>query len=95
MPYLLLIITLILFSACSTPQETQEIKTVKISSVKELDQFLNDLNYTSSNWKSKYREVPRLHLAEGSEAWKTTSETISVEEKKNIFFRLITPLVLS
>jgi uncharacterized FlgJ-related protein len=95
MPYFLLTIALILFSACSTPQETKQMETTKVNSVKELDQFLNDLNYTSSNWKSKYREVPRLHLAEVSEAWKTTSETISVEEKKNIFFRLITPLVLS
>lgn len=95
MPYLLLIIAFILFNACSTPQETQQIKTAKINSVKELDQFLNDLNYTSSNWKNKHREVPRLHLAKVSEAWKTTSETIPVEEKKAIFFRLITPLVLS
>lgn len=95
MPYLLLIITLILFGACSTPQEKQPIKTTKISSVEELDQLLNDLNYTSSNWKKKNREVPRLHLAEIAEAWKTTSETIPVETKKTIFFRLMTPLILS
>lgn len=95
MPSLLLIIALILFGACSNPPEIQEMKMTKINSVEELDQLLNDLNYTSSNWKNKDRAVPRLHLAQVSEAWKTTSESLPVQEKKSIFFRLMTPLILS
>lgn len=95
MPYLLLIIVLILFGACSNPPEIQEMKMTKINSIEELDQLLNDLNYTSSNWKNKDREVPRLQIAEVSEAWKTTSESLPVQEKKSIFFRLMTPLILS
>jgi len=93
MPYISLFFALILFTACSDTQSIQMKKT-KIESIDELGQFFEDLNYTSSNWKSKHKEVPRLHLEEISETWKTASETIPVKDKKSIFFRLITPVVL-
>ena len=93
MPYLSLIFALIFFSACSDTQSMQMKKT-RLDSIDELGQFFEDLNYTSSNWKSKHNEVPRLNLSEIPETWKTVSETLPVKEKKNIFFRLITPLVL-
>ena len=93
MPYLLLLFALILLTACSDTQNMQMKKT-KLDSIHELEQFFEDLNYTSSNWKSEHYEVPRLHLSEIPMTWKTVSETIPVKEKKNIFFRLIAPLVL-
>jgi Bax protein len=93
MPYLSLLFALIFFTACVDPQSTQ-IKKTKVDSIDQLTQFFDDLNYTSSNWKNRHTEVPRLYLAEIPKTWTTTSETLPVKEKKEIFFRLITPLVL-
>ena len=72
----------------------KEMKKTKLDSIDELGQFFEDLNYTSSNWKSKYNEVPRLYLSEIPETWRTVSDTLPVKEKKDIFFQLITPLIL-
>lgn len=93
MPYHALLILLILFTACSNTKDAR-MRTTEINSMKELNQFFKDHNYTSSNWKKKHKEVPRLCLSEISQTWKTTSQAMPVKEKKDIFFRLITPLVL-
>jgi len=98
MPYLLLIISLLFCTACSDTQEhqtpMQKNETLKINSIAELSQVFKDLNYTSASWKAGQREVPRLYFSKISKEWKSTSDELSVKEKKNIFFRLITPLVL-
>jgi Bax protein len=105
MPYIILIFSLILLSSCSDsdtlPQKSMKRESrsipdqnVEIRSIKELNQLFNDLNYTSSSWKSGLREVPRIYFSNIGTDWKKTSDTLPVKEKKNIFFRLIAPLVL-
>jgi len=102
MKYIILIIVFI-FSACSDESQKeinnkniiqQETKTIEISSVKEIEQLFVDLNYTSSAWQHGNYKVPRIYFDTISKDWKHTSNTITVKEKKNIFFRLIAPLIL-
>ena len=98
----LLILSLFILNACSDSKEgtTQKKvhpskeKSIKISSVKELNALFNDLNYTSESWAAGLREVPRIYFDKVGQNWKKTSEHIPVKEKKNIFFRLLGPLVL-
>jgi len=100
MPYLLLLLSLLGLSACSSPKEQDEnnlpvqTKTIEIHSINELNDLFADLNYTSESWKAGQREVPRIYFAKISQDWKQTSDKIPVKEKKNIFFRLLGPLVL-
>jgi len=100
MPYILLILSLFLLGACSSSENKQQLsdthprKTVKIASIKELHQLFNDLNYTSESWNAGLRKVPRIYFEKVGQDWKKTSDTLPVQEKKNIFFRLLGPLVL-
>ncbi len=93
MPYFLLIFALFLFSSCSDTQDKKAVE-ITISSIDDLQKVFDDLNYTSQSWDAGRREVPRLNLLKISPTWKETADKISVETKKKIFFRLLTPLVL-
>ncbi len=97
MNYLILLLSLLFFTSCTQDKHPEQKKseiTIKISSVKELAKLFNDLNYTSASWKAGSREVPRLYFSKVGSDWRKTSNTLPVKEKKNIFFRLMAPLVL-
>lgn len=93
MPYVLLIFTLIFFSACSDTEHRERVE-ITVSSVDDLEKVFDDLNYTSQSWDAGSKEVPRINLSKISPTWKETSNKIPVKKKKDIFFRLLTPLVL-
>ena len=101
MYYLFLLISLLFLNACSSSEthqqensKKQEDKIVKISSVNDINKLFNDLNYTSTSWKAGLREVPRIYFKKIGTDWKETSKHLPTKEKKNIFFRLLAPLVL-
>lgn len=97
MPYIILILSLFVFSSCSSSHEEDQkkpVKIIEIHSIKELNKLFNDLNYTSKTWKAGLREVPRIYFDKIGQDWKKTSKSITAKEKKNIFFRLLGPLVL-
>jgi len=73
---------------CQTP------KTVEIRSLDELIALFDQLNYNSASWAAGNREVPRLSFDQVRENWKKTSQEIPVPTKKQVFFRLMAPLVL-
>jgi uncharacterized FlgJ-related protein len=93
MPYFLLIVTLLFFSSCSDEEYKGRVE-ISISSVNDLEKVFNDFNYTSESWDAGNKEVPRIHLSKISSTWKETSNKIPVKKKKEIFFRLLMPLVL-
>lgn len=67
---------------------------VEIHSLDALMTLFKKHNYTSNDWKKGVREVPRLTFEGVSERWKETSSQIPVKQKKQVFFRLMAPLVL-
>jgi uncharacterized FlgJ-related protein len=95
-------LSLVLFTACA--QEDKKVKqkkqtekkeqTIAVHSIHELEKVFNDLNYTSAAWHAGLHEVPRIYFSKIGTDWKKTSRTLPVKEKKNIFFRLLAPLVL-
>lgn len=93
MPYFLLIVTLLFFSSCSDTKH-KEIVEITISSIDDLEKVFDDLNYTNQSWNAGSKEVPRINLSTISPTWKETSNKIPVKKKKEIFFRLLTPLIL-
>jgi len=91
--FLLLISSLI--SPLSYAQnEKNNFVEVKIHSLDDLMALFKKYQYTSKDWQKGNREVPRLSFEGVSEKWKKTSNHIPVKQKKQIFFRLMAPLVL-
>jgi len=94
MPYLLVLFAILFFCSCSDKTQQDEKVAITFSSIDELSELFNDLNYTSKHWKNGLIEVPRIHLLTITPKWQETSKDIPVKQKKNIFFRLLTPLIL-
>ena len=67
---------------------------VNITSLDDLIALFKEHNYDNDNWAQGNREVPRLSFEEVSHRWKETSNDIPVALKKEIFFRLMAPLIL-
>lgn len=67
---------------------------VEIRSLDGLMNLFKKYHYTSNDWKNGDREVPRLTFEGVNERWKETSSKIPVKQKKQVFFRLMAPLVL-
>ena len=67
---------------------------VKIGSLDDLMALFDERNYNSEAWANGNREVPRITFEGVSENWKKTSQDIPVTLKKDVFFRLMAPLVL-
>ena len=67
---------------------------VKINSIDSLNQFFDKIGYHQEDWKNGEQSVPRLTFEGLGKNWSKHSAKIPVDDKKSIFFRLITPLVL-
>ncbi len=79
-------------SASSLPEGTD---VFEFSSFTEVEGLFEERGYTPENWQKGIKEVPRLYLSHIPERWRSaTSQTISVQKKKQIFFRILGPLVL-
>lgn len=89
---------LVLASITSLPLIAYNAKSqfieVEIRSLDGLMSLFKKYHYTSNDWKNGVREVPRLTFEGVSERWKETSSKIPVKQKKQVFFRLMAPLVL-
>jgi len=67
---------------------------VQIQSLDGLMTLFKKHQYTAKDWQKGNREVPRLTFDGVSEKWKKSSSQIPVKQKKQVFFRLMAPLVL-
>jgi len=67
---------------------------IKISSLEDLKALFEQHEYTSESWAQGNREVPRLTFDSVSDNWKHSSSNLPVKIKKEIFFRVMAPLVL-
>ena len=82
-------------AAAQTAQSRHQMpETVQIRSLDELLALFDKLNYNSASWAAGNREIPRLSFDQVRENWKKTSQEVPVPIKKQVFFRLMAPLVL-
>lgn len=100
---LTLLISFFIF-ACSPSTEDKgaqltkatDLKTEKVvlNSVEELKAFFDKHNYNSESWQAGERRVPRITFEKVSEHWQKHSSDLPVATKKEVFFRLMAPLIL-
>lgn len=69
-------------------------KDIELDSLDELIALFDSLDYNTQSWIEGNREVPRLTFEGVSDSWQKTSNTIPVQQKKMVFFRLMAPMIL-
>jgi uncharacterized FlgJ-related protein len=76
--------------------ERRPAQTFEFESYTEIAVLADSLGYSAEAWTNGSRAVPRLYLTEIPERWRDqVSLEVSVEVKKQLFFRLLMPVVLS
>jgi uncharacterized FlgJ-related protein len=78
----------------STAQLMASPVKVSIASVDELNALFDKLKYNRENWTKDNCEVPRITFSGVSDEWKERADKLPVPVKKELFFQLMTPLVL-
>lgn len=63
-------------------------------SPKDVFKLFDELGYTMENWKKGIRVVPRVYLSDIPKRWQKNAQKLPVKKKKEIFFRLLAPLIL-
>lgn len=69
-------------------------RTVVIDSVDAVFALFAELHYTQKEWAEGNRLVPRIYMAGIPDRWRDSSQKLTVAKKKELFFRLIAPLIL-
>ena len=69
-------------------------RTVVVDSADAVFALFNELHYTHDEWNAGNRLVPRIYMAGIPARWQKTSNSLTVAKKKELFFRLLAPLVL-
>ena len=69
-------------------------KVVHAKAVGDYFTLFNDLNYTKKSWQSGIHLVPRVYLDDIPESWQKNAGKLEVKKKKELFFRLLAPLIL-
>lgn len=100
---LLMVLSTCLLNVCSQKEEliessrnaTSDVeKTINISDLEQLKAVFSQYHYTQAAWQQGERAVPRITFAKLGERWVTASKNLPVKVKKEVFFRLMTPLIL-
>ena len=68
--------------------------TIELSNIDDLIALFKSHHYTQEYWDKGERSVPRITFDAVSEQWKLSSQNLPVKLKKEIFFRVMAPLVL-
>ncbi|MEA3522662.1 MAG: glucosaminidase domain-containing protein [Campylobacterota bacterium] len=69
-------------------------RTVYTSSMDDIYKIFDDIGYDNKKWYEGLQIIPRVYLQHISNRWREQSSEISVQIKKDIFFKLITPAIL-
>ena len=68
--------------------ESTVIRKFESHNYNDVLQLFNEIGYTAEQWQAGIRVIPRIELTRIPQRWQTVTQTIPVNDKKNIFFRL-------
>ena len=71
-----------------------QTQIIDIRNTQEVFRLFEKLDYTMQAWEEGIRVVPRIYLTTVPEGWRERAQTLPVEKKKALFFRLLAPAVL-
>lgn len=65
------------------------------SSYEQVLELFDELDYTPETWQAGIRSIPRVYISNVPERWRgRVSNEISILLKKQLFFRVLAPLIL-
>lgn len=71
------------------------VERVEFVAFEDLAPLTSELNYTAETWKAGQPSVPRLVLLQIPERFgEVTVNEVTVDQKKQMFFRMVLPLIL-
>jgi uncharacterized FlgJ-related protein len=89
-PVIALLFSLLLFTNIAVADEVFEFE-----SYKELLTLFEELGYTETAWDLGLRDVNRVYLSNMPSRWRgKSSKEVQVRLKKELFFRVLAPLIL-
>lgn len=71
-----------------------QTQIIDIRNTEEVFRLFEKLDYTMQAWEEGIRVVPRIYLTTVPKGWRERAQTLPVEKKKALFFRLLAPAVL-
>lgn len=74
--------------------ELDESHKLELEDYKELMDLYTERDYTPEVWKAGIREIPRLYITDMGDWGTKGSKELNVLNKKRIFFRAVTPMIL-
>ncbi len=92
----LLFLTIMPATGCAEKNGESKLphRTVVSRSTEDIFKLFDSLDYTAETWAQGVREIPRVYMTKIPSRWKTESDKITVVRKKEIFFRLLAPVIL-
>jgi uncharacterized FlgJ-related protein len=69
-------------------------RIVRTGSMDDIYNIFDSIGYGDKKWYESSNVIPRVYLKRISCRWKNQSSEITVQTKKDIFFKLITPAIL-
>ncbi len=79
----------------AAPGKPQPLKgDVVVDDYEQVYTIFDQLGYTHQRWTEGLRAVPRIYLVSIPQSWRELAPNVPVPKKKQLFFRLITPLLL-
>jgi len=90
------LLTLLPASGCAEKNGESKLphRTVVTQSTEDVFEIFDSVGYTAENWAKGVRVIPRIYMTRIPSRWKTESDKITVLRKKQIFFRLLAPVIL-
>ena len=86
---------LLLLLALPTSVAAQQEEKFEFESYKDVNQLFEELGYTEAAWNEGLREVNRVYLQNIPSRWRHKhSQEVEVKMKKELFLRVLAPLVL-
>ena len=87
-------LALVLMARAVPAQVRPTDEKVPCHSFKDVLALFDRLGYTQQAWQAGIRGVPRVYLEDIPDSWHGRSATLSVADKKRLFFRALGPIVL-
>ena len=87
------LLTILLFTACSSPPVAKE-QVIVFGSVAAIETWLKEQQWWQTSAGEDPPQVPRAILTGIAPGWQSAAQSITVPQKKEIFYRLMLPLVL-
>lgn len=94
MKYQIVKFVLLISMSCTGSASLNAAEVVVVSGLDETISWLKDEGWWGEETRGEQLMVPKIVITEISPRWRETSSILPVSEKKEIFYRLILPLVL-